>query len=468
MTTPIWRSLYYLLILFVNDVRTASCFKLPSVVARSTSAGHAVSFSLSSVRSALGVSIGDHDGDNDSSSTSSSSNSRSRGSMMQPTTTPSVLCVGEALWDSLPSGMYLGGAPTNVAVHLASLFRRSLGGKNLEHEHEHDEQVVEHTVAIATTLGNDRLGRESVRRLAQFNVRTDYIQFHSTWETGVAMTTIDTNGDATYEFITPAAFDGLLLDDALMKLLSPDDENDVQGASNNNNLVYIMGTMAARLSDGDSSTTIHRIRNEALEGTVVLDVNLRSPWYTQHKVLELARGSGGRRGDNTNNKKLALLKLNEDELCILEEWCELEVNEYNDEEALHTSLMTGSALERRMERLGKCLHTQRLCVTRGKDGAALWCDTKNGTDDVCSYHENSGYSSLLNTIDNNGDAIGDSVGAGDAFLAALVCSLLIHHETPERALERACAIGAYVSSCRGATPNHDSAPESLKNLFTFS
>jgi len=455
MTTPIWRSLYYLLILFVNDVRTASCIKLPLVVARSTLAGRAVSFSLSSVRSALGVSIGDHDGDNDSSS-SSSSNSRSRGSMMQPTTTPSVLCVGEALWDSLPSGMYLGGAPTNVAVHLASLFRRSLGGKNLEH-----------TVAIATSLGNDRLGKESVRRLAQFNVRTDYIQFHSTWETGVATTTIDTNGDATYEFITPAAFDGLLLDDALMKLLTPDDENDVQGTSNNNNLVYIMGTMAARLSDGDSSTTIRRIRNEALEGTVVLDVNLRSPWYTPHKVLELARGSD-ERGDNTNNKKLALLKLNEDELCLLEEWCELEVNEYDDEEALYTSLMTGSALERRMERLGKCLHTQRLCVTRGRDGAALWCETKNGSDDVCSYHENSGYSSLLNTIDNNGDAIGDSVGAGDAFLAALVCSLLIHQETPERALERACALGAYVSSCRGATPNHDSAPESLKNIFTFS
>jgi hypothetical protein len=41
------------------------------------------------------------------------------------------------------------------------------------------------------------------------------------------MATIDTNADATYDFITPAAFDGLILDDALMKLLSPhDDESD--------------------------------------------------------------------------------------------------------------------------------------------------------------------------------------------------------------------------------------------------
>lgn len=186
-------------------------------------------------------------------------------------------------------------------------------------------------------------------------------------------------------------------------------------------------------------------------------------------MLELTRGSGGNGGNTNNYKKLALLKLNEDELCILEQWCELEVNEYDDKAVLSSSsLMTGSVLKRRMERLGKCLHTQRVCVTRGKDGAALWCETKNGCDDVCSYHENSGYNSLLNTNDNNCDAIGDSVGAGDAFLAALVCSILIHHQTPERALDRACALGAYVASCSGATPNHDGAHENLRNIFSFS
>lgn len=124
----------------------------------------------------------------------------------------------------------------------------------------------------------------------------------------MAMATIDTNGDAMYEFITPAAFDGLILDDALMKLLPPDEESDTPQDNNDtrilsttsNNLVYIIGTMAARLSDGNSSKTIHTIRNEALEGTIVLDVNLRSPWYTPHKVLELARGSGGNGGSTKN------------------------------------------------------------------------------------------------------------------------------------------------------------------------
>lgn len=38
------------------------------------------------------------------------------------------------------------------------------------------------------------------------------------------LATIDTNGGTTYEFITPAAFDGWILDDALIKLLLPPDE----------------------------------------------------------------------------------------------------------------------------------------------------------------------------------------------------------------------------------------------------
>jgi hypothetical protein len=70
------------------------------------------------------------------------------------------------------------------------------------------------------------------------------------------MATIDTNGDATYDFITPAAFDGLILDDALIKLLSPhenesndapldyDDDTRINiSSTTSNNLVYIMGAI---------------------------------------------------------------------------------------------------------------------------------------------------------------------------------------------------------------------------------
>ena len=79
-----------------------------------------------------------------------------------------------------------------VAVHLASLFYASSSkGKP--------------TVAIAACLGDDQLGREARRRLSIKGVRTDRLQCHPEWETGMATAIIGEDGDATYEFVTPAA-----------------------------------------------------------------------------------------------------------------------------------------------------------------------------------------------------------------------------------------------------------------------
>eukprot|EP00956_Cyclotella_meneghiniana_P014095 scaffold20920_cov56-Cyclotella_meneghiniana.AAC.4 len=81
-----------------------------------------------------------------------------------------------------------------------------------------------------------------------------------------------------------------------------------------------MGSIAARLQsekDATSASTLRQVRNNAMDGSVVLDINLRSPWYDPKNVLDLARG------ESSNPKKLALLKLNEEELVILEDWCDL-------------------------------------------------------------------------------------------------------------------------------------------------
>jgi len=107
--------------------------------------------------------------------------------------------------------------------------------------------------------------------------------------------------------------------------------------------------------------------------------------------------------------------------------------------------------------LAQSLNTQRICVTRGDKGAALWCDDGSGA----SFDENSGCS-LPNKKNDS-----DTVGAGDAFLASLINSLFIHGETSEKALERACALGGYVAGCRGATPAHGDAPDTLRNVFSI-
>jgi len=234
----------------------------------------------------------------------------------------------------------------------------------------------------------------------------------------------------------------LQIDDRLRDVIQNDDATKV----------YIIGTIAARLGNGNdngasSYSTISTVRNTAREGSVVLDVNLRAPWYTKEIVLELARGASD---DNKSNKQLALLKLNEEELVILEEWCGLESKEVNKG-------LTGSVLKQRMKQLATHLNTQRVCVTRGKDGAALLC--KDNDDKSSIFYENKGYN-----LATNNDS--DTVGAGDSFLAALVCSLFIQNESPERALEKACALGGYVASCRGATPDHKDAPDVLRSIFS--
>ena len=53
-----------------------------------------------------------------------------------------VLCFGEILWDSLPEGLFPGGAPFNVAYHL-----RRLGARAVP----------------VTAVGRDTLGDESPR-----------------------------------------------------------------------------------------------------------------------------------------------------------------------------------------------------------------------------------------------------------------------------------------------------------------
>lgn len=76
-----------------------------------------------------------------------------------------------------------------------------------------------------------------------------------------------------------------------------------------------------------------------------------------------------------------------------------------------------------------------VATTFGKDGAALY---KGGVE-------------IARALPPKVDAI-DTVGAGDAFVAALVVSLVEGFD-PQAALARACAVGALTTTKRGAQPS---------------
>ena len=74
-----------------------------------------------------------------------------------------IVGVGELLWDLLPSGKQLGGAPANFA-YITNL----LGDKGIP----------------ASRVGRDSLGDEALDRLVQLGLSADYIQRDLTHPTG--------------------------------------------------------------------------------------------------------------------------------------------------------------------------------------------------------------------------------------------------------------------------------------------
>ena len=71
-------------------------------------------------------------------------------------TEPAVMIgLGEVLWDLLPSGQVLGGAPANFA-YMASV----LGDQGI----------------VASRVGDDDLGREACRAMQELGLSTAYLQ----------------------------------------------------------------------------------------------------------------------------------------------------------------------------------------------------------------------------------------------------------------------------------------------------
>jgi fructokinase len=162
-----------------------------------------------------------------------------------------ILCVGELLWDSLPAGLFLGGAPFNVACHL------SASGTS---------------VAMVSRVGDDRLGEEALRRAKSYGVRTDLVQVDRTLRTGFVRATIDESGEARYEILGPAAWDAIEADETLVRR--------AMGAR-----AIVFGSLAQR--DARTRATVERLwRSTAM---MVFDLNLRPPYEDREIVARSLR-----------------------------------------------------------------------------------------------------------------------------------------------------------------------------------
>lgn len=162
-----------------------------------------------------------------------------------------ILCVGEVLWDALPSGLFLGGAPFNVACHL-----RAAGWR----------------VSMVSRVGADRLGEEVLRRAQWYGVGTDLIQIDRDRPTGLVRATIDEVGNAEYEILEPAAWDAIETSDELVRRA---------GAAR----ALVFGTVAQRHET--SRRTIEQLWDSS--ALKVFDANLRPPYDDRDILLRSVR-----------------------------------------------------------------------------------------------------------------------------------------------------------------------------------
>ncbi len=253
---------------------------------------------------------------------------------------------------------------------------------------------------VASRLGSDALGEEARRRFQHLRLPTDFLQTDTRHPTGTVRVSLDVLGQPRYEIAGPVAWDFFEMTDEWRGL-----------AFEASAISY--GTLAQRSLA--SRQTILEFIDRSPAGTVrVFDVNLRQAFYSAETLCESAR-------------RATVIKLNDEEFPAI-------LRLLKAPEGISAPGEARRAMEWVLGKTGAKL----VCVTRGACGSLLASPAE--------YHEHSG---LRITIK-------DTVGAGDAFAAALV-----HHYlrgAPLAAMnEAANTMGAWVASCSGAMPEPDLA-----------
>jgi fructokinase len=243
-------------------------------------------------------------------------------------------------------------------------------------------------VCMVSAVGDDDLGHAALQSLTSHGVDSRCVQINDR-ETGQVLVELDPHGVARYRFAENSAWDALRMTDDLRTLATSTD-------------AVCFGTLGQRsqCSRDTIQAFVKAVPSSALR---VLDVNLREPFYSDELILaSLAMAN--------------VLKLNDAELPMVARLCGC----------------SGSTSEM-MRQLSEQYHLRCVAVTRGTAGAIVVAN--NAISDLPGI-----------TVD-----VVDTVGAGDAFTAALILGLLGGqeiHEVNRRAIE----VASYVCSQAGATP----------------
>ena len=177
-----------------------------------------------------------------------------------------VVGLGEVLWDMLPEGKKLGGAPANFAYHAG--------------------QFLGMDCAIAVSaLGEDPLADETVMALKEHGLNN--LLPRVPYPTGTVQVILDNDGIPTYDIKENVAWDNIPFNDDIATIAA-------------NCRAVCFGSLAQR--NIISRTTIQRFLDATPDDCLkIFDINLRQQFYTKEIIQESVRHCN-------------ILKINDEEL----------------------------------------------------------------------------------------------------------------------------------------------------------
>ena len=214
-----------------------------------------------------------------------------------------VIGIGEALWDMLPEGKKLGGAPANFAYHACQFGLEGMA---------------------VSAIGQDSLGEEIVEALEAHHLpyHLDRVEY----PTGTVQVTLDQQGVPQYEIKTDVAWDNIPYTKELAALAA-----DCKAVC--------FGSLAQRsaVSRESIGLFLQAVPEDCLK---VFDINLRQDFYNREVLEESFR-------------RCDILKINDEELVVisrmfelpglsLEEKCRSLIKTYNLQMLILTCGVNGS------------------------------------------------------------------------------------------------------------------------------
>jgi len=194
---------------------------------------------------------------------------------MNSTNAFSLVGLGEVLWDMLPGGKQLGGAPANFAYH---------------------SQALGHRGVIASCVGEDDLGKEILDCLGRLDIDRRYIAVDRDHPTGTVTVKLDEAGQPDFTIHTGVAWDFIPCSPELLDLAAEVD-------------AVCFGSLCQR-SDVSRSTVRKFLESTRPDCLRVFDINIRQSYYSKDIVNSMLKTSN-------------VFKLNDDELPIVAELIEI-------------------------------------------------------------------------------------------------------------------------------------------------